>query len=302
MHVYLPVAGMTANLAALIGLGGLVGFLSGLLGVGGGFLLTPFLIMMGIDPVVAAASGTCSLAGASSSGTLAHLRAGNVDVPMGVFLLAGGMAGGGFGTWWVRLLRRQGNADVVIVAAYVILLALVGIVMFVEGLVSRVRWETEEGRQTALCRALQRLPFTRDFPASGVRTSMLAPVALGFLVGMMASLMGVGGGFFLIPAMTYALGMPIRVVIGTSLFQMLFTSAFVTVMQAGLNHSVDIILAMGIFAGSTLGAQAGAMTAKHVNTSHLKLLLALMVLALSLKMFNGLLQSPGLLFTAAGGG
>ncbi len=292
---------MTANLALLVGLGGVVGFLSGLLGVGGGFLLTPLLIMMGIDPVVSAASGTCSLAGASASGTLAHLRARNVDVAMGSFLLAGGVAGGGFGTWLVKLLRSQGSADVVIIAAYVVLLASVGIVMFVEGLLSRVRSEAEDGKETALCRVLQRLPFTREFPVSGVRTSPLAPLALGFLVGVMASLMGVGGGFFLIPAMTFALGMPMRVVVGTSLFQMLFTSAFVAVMQAGLNHGVDIILAMGIFAGSTAGARLGAMAARRVNASQLKLLLALMVLGLSLKMLNDLLKSPALIFAAGGG-
>ena len=301
MDLFLPVAGMSVNLLLLLGLGALVGFLSGLLGVGGGFLLTPMLIMMGVSPVVSAASGTNAIVGASASGSLAHLRAGNVDVRMGLLMLAGGVLGGGAGTALVRSLRRTGNADVVIVFAYVVLLAVMGAVMFVEGLASQVKGEYETPRESAAYRWLRRLPLGLRFPASGVETSALAPLLLGALVGVLAALMGVGGGFFLIPAMTYLLAMPMRVAVGTSLFQMLFTSASVTLMQAAMNRSVDAFLALGLLVGSALGAQLGARLAKRLRGDQLKILLALLVLALSLKMFNDLLVMPPHFLAGPGG-
>ena len=301
MDIFLPVAGSSINAVILLGLGALVGFMSGLLGVGGGFLLTPLLIMLGIDPLVAAASGTNAIVGASASGTMAHLKARNVDVKMGTLMLAGGMLGGGAGTLLVRALRGGGNADVVIVLGYVALLAVMGVVLFVEGLASQVRGEDEPQSESPGYRLLQRFPLITDFPASGVRTSAIAPFILGALVGMLAAFLGVGGGFFLIPAMSYFLAMPMRVVIGTSLFQMLFTSAAVTVMQASVNHTVDAFLAVGLLLGATMGAQAGARAARAIKGNQLKVVLALLLLALSLKMFDDLLVLPRHFLTTPGG-
>ncbi len=301
MDIFLPVAGTSINAAVLVGAGVLVGFLSGLLGVGGGFLLTPLLIMLGIDPLVAAASGTNAIVGASASGTMAHLKARNVDLKMGTFMLVGGVAGGGAGTLLVRSLRRAGNADVVIVLCYVMLLAVMGVVLFVEGLASQVKGETEERGESWGYRLLQRLPFSTTFPVSGVKTSALAPVVLGVLVGVLAALLGVGGGFFLIPAMAYFLAMPMGLVVGTSLFQMLFTSAAVTIMQAAMNHSVDAFLAVGLLLGASVGAQGGARVARGLKGDQLKMVLALLLLALSVKMFDDLLVLPRH-FLAAGGG
>ncbi len=301
MDIFLPVAGTSINAAVLVGAGVLVGFLSGLLGVGGGFLLTPLLIMLGIDPLVAAASGTNAIVGASASGTMAHLKARNVDLKMGTFMLVGGVVGGGAGTLLVRALRRAGNADVVIVLCYVTLLAVMGVVLFVEGLASQVKGEAEVRAESWGYRLLQRLPFSTSFPASGVTTSALAPVVLGFLVGVLAALLGVGGGFFLIPAMAYFLAMPMGLVVGTSLFQMLFTSAAVTIMQAAVNHSVDAFLAVGLLLGASVGAQGGARVARGLKGDQLKVVLALLLLALSVKMFDDLLVLPRH-FLAAGGG
>jgi len=301
MDVFLPVAGSSINVVVLVGLGALVGFLSGLLGVGGGFLLTPLLIMMGIDPIVAAASGTNAIVGASASGTMAHLKARNVDVKMGTLMLTGGVLGGGAGTFLVKALRGGGNADVVIVLGYVALLAVMGVVLFVEGLASQVKGEEEARSESSGYRLLQRLPLSTDFPASGVRTSAIAPFVLCILVGILSALLGVGGGFFLIPAMSYFLAIPMRVVIGTSLFQMLFTSASVTIMQASVNHSVDAFLAVGLLLGATLGAQAGARAARALKGNQLKVVLALLLLALSVKMFDDLLILPRHFLTTPGG-
>lgn len=292
MDIFLPVAGLSINMVLLAALGALVGFLSGLLGVGGGFLLTPLLIMMGIDPVVAVGSGTNAIVGASASGSIAHLRAGHVDVRMGLLMLAGGVAGGGAGTLLVKSLRKAGNADLVIILAYVILLTIMGAAMFVGGLASQVKGEEDSGEPSWVYRALQRLPLRMTFPTSGIETSALAPLALGLFVGVLSAVMGVGGGFFLIPAMTFCLAMPMRVVVGTSLFQMLFTAASVTVLQAAVNDAVDVFLAVGLLLGSVVGAQLGARAAAGLKGNQLKIVLALLVLALSVKMFNDLLLVP----------
>ena len=193
----------------------------------------------------------------------------------------------------VKSLRKTGNADVVIIFAYVILLAVMGGAMFVGGLASQVKGEEDSSEPSWVYRALQRLPMRTRFPASGIETSALAPLALGIVVGILSALMGGGGGFFLIPAMTFCLAMPMRVVVGTSLFQMLFTAASVTILQAAVNDAVDVFLAVGLLAGSVLGAQAGAWAATRLKGTQLKIVLALLVLALSVKMFNDLLVVPG---------
>jgi len=295
MEIYLPVAARDISLiwVACAGLG--VGFVQGLLG-SGGFLLTPILIMMGVSPAVASASGINAIAGASVSGTIAHVKAGNVDMRIGVLMLLGGVSGGALGTWLVKLLRSAGNLDLVIVSCYVILMAVIGVMVFIEGLTSQVQGTPDKGEPSRLQRMLRILPFQMRFKAAGIRTSALVPLALGGFVGVLAAIMGVGGGFILVPAMTYVLGMPMRVVVGTGLFQMLFTSSSVTLMQAAMNHTVDVVLAAILLAGSTLGAQLGARAAQRLPAGQLKVVFSLLVLGMSLKMLNGLLTTPALLF------
>ncbi|MEJ2216648.1 MAG: sulfite exporter TauE/SafE family protein [Gemmatimonadota bacterium] len=291
MHIYLPVGAMDINVGWLVCAGVGVGIVQGLLG-SGGFLLTPILIMLGVSPAVSAASGINAIAGASVSGSLAHLKAGNVDVKMGLLILAGGVSGGALGTRIVQLLRAVGNLDLVILSCYVVLMAVIGVMVFVEGLTSQVQGEPKRDRNSAVQKVLRKLPLQMSFAVSGTQTSALAPFVLGAFVGVLAAIMGVGGGFILIPAMAYLLDMPMRVVVGTSLFQMLFTTSSVTLMQAAVNHTVDVVLASILLIGSTLGAQLGARAAQRLRADQLKVVFSLMVLAMSLKMLNGLLVAP----------
>lgn len=300
MGIFLPVAGIDANILILIGVGGAVGFIQGMLG-SGGFLLTPLLIMMGISPSVAAASGVNAIAGASVSGTIGHLRAHHVDIKLGTLMLIGGVTGGGLGTLLVKLLRELGNLDVVIIICYVVFMAVIGVTMFVGGLTSQVQGDVEEKRDSAIHRFLHRLPLQSRFEAAGVETSVLTPLLMGWVVGILAAIMGVGGGFLLIPAMTYFLDIPMGIVVGTCLFQMLFTSASVTLMQAAVNHNVDAILAACLLIGSTLGAQLGALAVRHLKPSQLKVAFSMMVLAMSLKFLNDLLRAPAVFLAILGG-
>jgi uncharacterized protein len=300
MTIFLPVAGIDVNLLLIIGIGVFVGFVQGMLG-SGGFLLTPLLIMSGISPTVAAATGICAIVGASVSGTFAHLKAGNVDVKMGILMLIGGVLGGGIGTVIVKILRALGNLDVVIILCYVVFMAIIGVIMFVEGLSSQVKGEDDSKKDSPVMRWLAKLPLRTQFKTSGVETSILSPLLLGGFVGILAAIMGVGGGFFLLPAMTYFLGMPMQVVVGTVLFQMLFTSGSVTFMQAALNHNVDAILAALLLMGSTMGAQLGAKLVRHLKADQLKLVFSLMVMAMAIKMLNDLLASPVFFLLEIGG-
>jgi uncharacterized membrane protein YfcA len=308
-YLYLPIAGGSINLFLLVGLGGLVGFLSGLFGVGGGFLLTPLLIMIGIPPTVAAASDSNQIVAASSSGTYAHWRMGNVDFKMGIYLLIGGVLGGTVGVQLIKVLRSLGNADFVIKITYVLMLGVVGAYMFQESLRSlrgaRLKdiepTEEEEGKVSWFSRMNQSLPWRTQFSKSGVTMSPLMPIALGVLVGVLAAIMGVGGGFIMVPVMVYMLRMPMHVVVGTSLFQILFTCINVTFMQAYVNHTVDIMLALLLLIGSTLGAQMGARISKKLKGDQLKILLASIVLAVMLQMLVELLMKPSILLSVKGG-
>lgn len=302
--IYLPVAGGSVSLVLMLGLGGLVGFLSGLFGVGGGFLMTPLLIMIGIPPTVAAASDSNQIVAASSSGTFAHARAGSVDFPMGIFLLIGGVGGGSLGVVLIKILRAIGNADFVIMLAYVIMLGGIGTYMFAESLRSmRVGAlpSGEEGRPSFYARAVSALPWKLHFRRSNVHFSVLLPLVLGFLVGTLAAIMGVGGGFIMVPVMVYLLRMPMHVVVGTSLFQILFTCVNVTVLQATLNHTVDFVLALALLLGSVVGAQVGAGVSKRFKADQLKILMAVIVLGVTVKMLLGLLMRPALLLSYRGG-
>ncbi len=307
LYMYLPIAGNSVNMAAILGLGGTVGLLSGIFGVGGGFFMTPLLIMLGIPPTVAAASDSNQIIGASTSGTLAHFRLGNVDFKMGFLLLAGGVAGGCVGVRVIKLLRAMGNADFLINITYVLMLGLVGGYMFYESLQSMRTPKVSACTKPAKCaespcqRRLHNLPWQMDFVRSGVRLSVLMPLGLGTLVGILAAIMGVGGGFIMVPVMVYLLRMPMHVVVGTSLFQILFTCVNVTIMQSIENHTVDFILALLLLIGSSFGAQIGTRIGKKLKADQLKILLATLVLVVMGKILYDLLARPDVLLAYAGG-
>ena len=307
--MYLPIAGNSVNIILILGLGGFVGLLSGIFGVGGGFLMTPLLMMFGIPPTVAAASDSNQIVGASTSGTIAHMRLGNVDIPMGVMLLIGGIAGGTVGVQIIKLLKAMGNADFLIAITYVIMLGGVGGYMFWESLQGmrhdnglpiekkKAKPKEEEGKKSFV----QSLPFQYKFEKSGCEISMLLPFAFGILVGILAAIMGVGGGFIMVPVMVYLLRMPMHVVVGTSLFQILFTCVNVTIMQAWSNHTVDFVLAVLLLLGSTIGAQVGTAVSKRLNADQLKIMLASLVLLVCVKMMAGLLMTPSIMVALKGG-
>jgi len=305
--LYLPIAGNGVNIFLLLGLGGVVGFLSGLFGVGGGFLMTPLLIMVGIPSTVAAASDSNQIVAASASGSYAHWRMGNVDLKMGLFLLVGGVVGGTLGVQLIKVLRALGNADFVIKVTYVVMLGLIGSYMFVESLqsmrgkVAHPSRRPEAARPSLYARLVQVLPWPMRFEKSGVTLSPLMPLILGVFVGVLAAIMGVGGGFIMVPVMVYLLRMPMHVVVGTSLFQILFTCINVTVMQAVTNYTVDLILALILLLGSTLGAQFGARISRRLKADQLKILLASIVLVVMVQILVGLVLPPHLMLGYKGG-
>ena len=307
LSLYLPLAGNGINILLLFGLGGAVGFLSGLFGVGGGFLMTPLLIMAGIPSTVAAASDSNQIVAASTSGTYAHWRLGNVDFKMGLFLLVGGVVGGTLGVQLIKVLRAMGNADFVIKITYVVMLGVIGIYMFIESLQSMRQKpvvevkRTEPRKVSRYNRFIQSLPYQMKFEKSGVTLSLLMPLVLGVFVGILAAIMGVGGGFIMVPVMVYMLRMPMHVVVGTSLFQILFTCINVTIMQAITNFTVDLVLALILLLGSTIGAQFGVRLSKRLKADQLKILLASIVLVVMVQMLVSLVLAPHLMLAHKGG-
>jgi hypothetical protein len=307
MYLYLPVALTSINIFLPIGLGLIVGMLSGLFGVGGGFLMTPLLIMFGIPSTVAAATDSNQIVAASTSGTYAHWKVGNVDFKMGIYLLIGGFSGGLIGVQTVKLLRAMGNADFVIKITYVLMLGIVGTYMFFESLSSMRKKESEEvkvdkvEKESKISAFLKSLPFQTHFEKSGVTHSVLVPILLGVLVGILAAIMGVGGGFLMVPIMFYVLRMPMHVIVGTSLFQILFTCIEVTFLQSYTNHTVDFILAVLLLLGSSIGAQVGAVFGRKLKGEQLKILLAIIVLVVTVKIILELTLTPSLLISQAGG-
>ncbi|MGB9617118.1 MAG: sulfite exporter TauE/SafE family protein [Desulfomonilaceae bacterium] len=304
--IYLPVAGNSVNIFILLGLGGIVGFMSGLFGVGGGFLMTPLLIMAGIPPLVAAASDSNQIVAASTSATYAHYRMGNVDFKMGIILLIGGVLGGTLGVHLIKFLRSLGSADFAIKITYVAMLGIVGSYMFAESLQSLRKKPltsrpVETPKQSFYTKLMRRLPWQTQFHKSGVTLSPLAPLVLGAFVGVLAAIMGVGGGFIMVPVMVYLLRMPMHVVVGTSLFQILFTCINVTIMQAVTNYTVDIILAVLLLLGSTVGAQFGARLSRRLKGDQLKIVLASVVLLVMVQMLVGLIIPPHSMLTYKGG-
>jgi uncharacterized protein len=306
LSVYLPIAGNSANVFVLLGLGGVVGFLSGLFGVGGGFLMTPLLIMVGIPPLVAAASDSNQIVAASTSATYAHYRMGNVDFKMGLLLLIGGVIGGTVGVQFIKVLRSTGNADFVIKITYVIMLSVVGSYMFWESLQNLRKTpipnaENPDRKPSLYMRAIRALPWQMGFPKSAVTLSPLLPLILGVFVGILAAIMGVGGGFIMVPVMVYLLRMPMHVVVGTSLFQILFTCINVTIMQSVSNYTVDVVLAVLLLLGSTLGAQFGARLSRRLKGDQLKIILASVVLLVMVQMLLGLIIPPDVMLAYKGG-
>jgi uncharacterized membrane protein YfcA len=306
-QIYLPVAGDSVNMFLLVGLGGLVGFLSGLFGVGGGFLLTPLLMMIGIPPTVAAASGSNMIVAASTSGTVAHARGKTVDFKMGTLMLLGGLVGGTLGVPLIHYLRAMGEADFAIAVTYVVMLGSVGGYMFYDsvrelrGGVVKQWQETGPRRPSRYARLVGSLPWKVEFTKSRIRLSAFVPLVLGALVGVLAAIMGVGGGFIMVPVMVYLLRMPMHVVVGTSLFQILFTCANVTVMQAWMNHTVDFILALIMLFGSVVGAELGVRINRRLRAEQLKILLSTIVLLVMARMLLDLLVAPDVTVSYMGG-
>ncbi len=300
MDLYLPIAGLSVNVLVIVGLGGLVGILSGMFGVGGGFLTTPLLIFYGIPPAVAVASSATQITGASVSAVLAHQRRQGVDFHMGGVMVAGGAVGAVAGGYVFRWLQRTGQIDTVVGILYVVLLGSIGLLMAKEAAQSiAVMWgraaaPTASRRHHPLIAAL---PMRWRFYRSGLYISPLAPLILGFGTGLLTVLLGVGGGFVLVPAMIYLLGMSTRVVVGTSLFQILFVTAATTLVHATTTKAVDIVLAGLLLIGSVTGAQIGARLAQRVRPEWLRLALAGIVLAVAVRMGLGLGWRPDEIYT-----
>ena len=295
MDIYLPIANLSVNALVIVLLGGGVGLLSGMFGVGGGFLTTPLLIVYGIPPTVAAASAASQVTGASVSGVFAHVRRKGVDFKMGGVLVAGGLVGSVFGGWVFRLLQASGQIDTVIAIVYVLLLGSIGSLMAREawGAISRDRrGDPPKPRKRRHHPLIAALPLRTRFYRSGLYISPLAPLLLGFFVGILTILLGVGGGFILVPAMLYLLGMTTQVVVGTSLFQTLFVTAMATMVHATTTKAVDIVLAALLLLGSVAGAQVGARLASKVKPEYLRLALAVIVLLVAGRIALGLGWRP----------
>jgi uncharacterized membrane protein YfcA len=292
VEIYLPIAEMSVNWALIMALGLIVGFMSGMFGVGGGFLTTPLLVFTGIPPAVAVASSATQVTGASVSGALGHYRRGAVDVKMGIYLVAGGLVGAGLGSIIFRYLQQQGQVDVV--------LAGVGGLMLTEAVGAVLAERAGQPPQRRSRRQppwLRKLPWQTRFPRSGLVASLLVPLILGGLVGMLTLLMGIGGGFVMVPALLYVVGMPASVVVGTSLFQIVFVSAAATLLHATQSQTVDLLLAGLLLVGSVVGAQLGARTAARLPAARLRLFLALLLLAVAVRLLITLAVTPAEMFT-----
>ena len=299
MHIYLPIAGQAVNAVFIVGLGFVVGLLSGMFGVGGGFLTTPLLIFYGIPPTVAVASATTQITGASVSGAMVHMRRGGVDLKMAGVMIVGGLFGSFFGAALFRMLQTTGQIDIVIDFLYVLILGWIGFIMLKDSLVSLgyVGAKPAEAAPPRHNRWVASLPLRWRFYSSGLYISPMAPLALGFLAGTLTVLLGIGGGFILVPAMIYLLGMPARIVVGTSLVMVLTVSAATTMVHALTTRAVDIVLAGLLLVGGVIGAQYGAVLTTRIKPDYLRLGLAITVLLVALRMVLGLFWRPDEIFS-----
>ena len=294
MEIYLPIAQVTQDVFVLLGIGLGMGILSGMFGVGGGFLLTPLLIFIGVPQPVAVASSANQLVGASLTGVITHWRRGNVDFKMGAVLVVGGVIGSAGGVQLFAALRRLGQIDLVISLSYVILLSTLGTMMMIESVGAILRAAQPGARPRRLHQHswFHRLPFKMRFRRSKLYISALLPLGLGFAIGILSAILGIGGGFLVIPAMIYVLGMPASVVPGTSLFQTIFVTASATVLQAVTNQTVDLPLALIILVGSVVGVQWGARFGERMPGEYLRVMLAAIILAVGAKLLFDLTVPP----------
>ena len=294
MLIYLPIAEVSVNAFVLLGLGGIVGFLSGIFGVGGGFLITPLLFFIGIPPGIAVATGANQVVASSVSGVLAHLKRKTVDLKMGLVLLLSGLVGSAAGIFVFTRLSAAGQVDLIVQLAYVLFLGLIGALMFQESLRALMRSGKPGAKPKRSHEHLlvHRLPLKMKFRASGLYISILPPIAVGAFVGFLGAVMGVGGGFIMVPAMIYLLGMPTKVVVGTSLFQITFVTAFTTLMHAVSYNTVDVMLAVLLIVGGVVGAQFGTTLGARLRAEQLRILLALLVLAVCFKLALDLFLPP----------
>lgn len=298
MQIYLPIAEISVNAFLLLGLGGMVGILSGMFGVGGGFLMTPLLFFIGIPPAVAVATEANQIVASSFSGVLAHFKRKTVDLKMGTVLLIGGLIGAYLGIQLFNYLRGLGQVDLLVKLSYVVFLGIIGSLMFVESLnaIRRAK-KTGSAAKRKKHNWIHNLPFKMKFRTSGLYISVIPPFVIGIFVGVLAAIMGVGGGFVMVPAMIYLIGMPTKVVIGTSLFQIIFVTAFTTMMHATTNYTVDIVLAVLLLVGGVIGAQIGTRIGVKMKAEQLRVLLAILVLAVCGKLALDLLLQPSELYS-----
>lgn len=309
MSIYLPIAEISVNIFLILGMGAGVGLLSGIFGVGGGFLMTPLLIFIGVPAAVAVGTQANQIVASSVSGVLAHWRRGNVDIKMGIVLLIGGIAGSTLGVWLFKILQSLGQIDLVIKLCYVVFLGTIGGLMMVESLRAMLRTRRaakSSGPKRRLHEHnwLHGLPFKMRFRRSKLYISALLPLLIGFFVGILSAIMGVGGGFVMVPAMIYLLGMPTSVMVGTSLFQIIFVTANATFFQAYLNQTVDVVLALLLLIGGVIGAQFGTRIGAKLRGEQVRALLAAMVLVVCLKLLFDLIVTPDDLYSisvSAGG-
>jgi uncharacterized membrane protein YfcA len=299
MNIYLPIAELSVNIFIILSLGGAVGFLSGMLGLGGGFLMTPLLMFIGIPPNVAVATSANQIVAASVSGALSHWRQGLVDVKMGMYLLLGGLFGSFTGIWIFKLLSNAGQIETFLAIVYFILLFSIGTLMLIESsqvIRDRIRKRTVK-RKLHYHNWAHRLPFKVRFYSSNLYISVIPPIIIGYFIGILSATMGIGGSFILIPAMIYFLGMPTSKVIGTSLFQIIFITAFVTLLHATSTFAVDAVLAFSLILSSVIGAQLGVMFTNKFRGEELRALLAIIVLAVAFKIGIDLLIQPTDIFS-----
>ncbi|MCQ8784192.1 sulfite exporter TauE/SafE family protein [Mangrovibrevibacter kandeliae] len=299
MSFYLPIAEISVNILVIVGMGAAVGFLSGMFGVGGGFLITPLLIFYNIPPAVAVATGANQVIAASFSGALAHYRRGTIDLKLGLMLLIGGAVGSVLGVFLFTILRRIGQLDLIVSLLYVVFLGTVGGLMFVESVSAMRRGggSGEVGRRSGQHGWIHRLPLKMRFQRSKLYVSVIPVLGIGAFIGILASVMGVGGGFIMVPALIYLLRVPTSVVVGTSLFQIIFTAAVTTILQASTNYNVDIVLAFLLMIGGVVGAQFGADAGRRLRGDQLRALLALLVLAVCIRLGVELVVYPGELYS-----
>ena len=294
MYIYLPIAEISINIFLILGLGGMVGLLSGIFGVGGGFLMTPLLIFLGVPAAVAVGTEANQIVAASVSGVLAHWRRGNVDIKMGSILLAGGIVGSTIGVYIFAMLRELGQIDLAIKLSFIIFLGIVGILMLFESMQTILRSRRPGAKRRRLHQHnwLHGLPFKMRFRKSKLYISALLPFMIGASVGILSAIMGVGGGFIMVPAMIYLLGMPTSVVVGTSLFQIIFVTANVTFLQSVQTQTVDVVLAGLLLIGGVVGAQFGTRIGALLKGEQLRGLLALIVLAVCIKLVTDVIITP----------